>query len=254
MTQPPRGYKSRRKSATDSALSGRMKHTKVKTARGRKISSKLWLERQLNDPYVQEAQRRGLRSRAAFKLIELDEKFAVLKSGTRVVDLGAAPGGWSQVAADIVLKGKNGARGKVVAIDIQEMEDLPEVTVLHKDFMNDEAPDMLKDALGGEADVVMSDMAAPATGHTATDHLRIMGLCETALMFAVEVLAEGGTFLAKVLQGGTEGELLTTMRKHFKTVKHAKPAASRADSAEMYVVALGFKGRAGDSKADQGED
>lgn len=242
MTRPPRGYKSRRQKNAAS-LTGRMKHTKVKTAKGRKLSSKLWLERQLNDPYVIEANRRGLRSRAAFKLIELDEKFHFLKSGARVVDLGAAPGGWSQVAAEIVLKGKNGARGKVVAIDIQEMEDLPDVTVLHQDFMADEAPDLLKAALGGEADVVMSDMAAPATGHTATDHLRIMGLCETALLFATEVLAEGGIFLAKVLQGGTEGELLNTMKKHFKTVKHAKPAASRQDSAEMYVVALGFKGR-----------
>lgn len=247
MTKPPRGFKSRRDKMSDSTLSGRMKHTKVKTARGRKISSKLWLERQLNDPYVQEAQRRGLRSRAAFKLIELNEKFDFLKSGSRVVDLGAAPGGWSQYAAGIVLKGKNAVRGQVVAIDIQEMEGLPQVTVLLKDFMEDDAPDMLKDALGGEADVVMSDMAAPATGHTATDHLRIMGLCETALHFATEVLAEGGTFLAKVLQGGTESELLTLLKKHFKTVKHAKPAASRADSAEMYVVATGFKGRKKDA-------
>ena len=255
MTKPPRGYKTRRQKAAegDSALSGRMKHTKVKTAKGRKLSSKLWLERQLNDPYVLEAQRRGLRSRAAFKLIELDEKFHFLKSGARVVDLGAAPGGWSQFAANIVLKGKHGARGKVVAIDIQEMEGLSNVTVFLKDFMDDDAPDLLKQALGGEADVVMSDMAAPATGHTATDHLRIMGLCETALLFATEVLAEGGTFLAKVLQGGTEGQLLDTMKKHFTTVKHAKPAASRADSAEMYVVALGFKGRPqkhGDEKAE----
>lgn len=231
-------------------LTGRMKHTKVKTAKGRKISSKLWLERQLNDPYVQEAKRRGLRSRAAFKLIELNEKFHFLKSGTRVVDLGAAPGGWSEHAAGIVLKGKNGHRGKVVAIDIQDMEGLPQVTVFLKDFMDDDAPDMLKEALGGKADVVMSDMAAPATGHTPTDHLRIMGLCETALLFATEVLAEGGTFLAKVLQGGTEGELLATMRKHFKSVKHAKPAASRQDSAEMYVVALGFKGRKNEAAED----
>ena len=250
MTKPPRGHVSRRQKATDGALAGRMKHTKVKTAKGRKMSSKLWLERQLNDPYVKEAQRRGLRSRAAFKIIELDEKFHFLKSGARVVDLGAAPGGWSQHAAEIVLKGKNGARGQVVAIDIQEMEGLPNVTLFIKDFMDDDAPDLLKDALGGEADVVMSDMAAPATGHTATDHIRIMGLCETALLFATEVLAEGGTFLAKVLQGGTEGELLQTMKKHFKTVKHAKPAASRADSAEMYVVAQGFKGRPKEEPAE----
>lgn len=243
MTKPPPGFKSRHEKTTDSTLAGRMKHTKVKTAKGRKISSKLWLERQLNDPYVQEAQRRGLRSRAAFKLIELDEKFHFLKSGARVVDLGAAPGGWSQYAAEIVLKGKHGGHGKVVAIDIQEMEGLPNVTVLLKDFMQEDAPDLLKEALGGEADIVMSDMAAPATGHTATDHLRIMGLCEAALHFATEVLAEDGIFLAKVLQGGTENALLNTLKKHFKTVKHAKPAASRADSAEMYVVATGFKGR-----------
>ena len=248
MTKPPRGYITRRQKAKDDegALAGRMKHTKVKTARGRKISSKLWLERQLNDPYVIEAQRRGLRSRAAFKIIELDEKFHFLTSGARVVDLGAAPGGWSQHAANVVLQGKHGQRGKVVAIDIQEMEGLTDVTVFHLDFMAPDAPDKLKEALGGEADLVMSDMAAPATGHTATDHIRIMGLCEAALLFATEVLAEGGTFLAKVLQGGTENELLNTMKHHFKTVKHAKPAASRADSAEMYVVALGFKGRKND--------
>ena len=243
MTKPPPGFKSRRDKITDSTLAGRMKHTKVKTAKGRKISSKLWLERQLNDPYVQEAQRRGLRSRAAFKLIELDEKFHFLKSGARVVDLGAAPGGWSQHAAEIVLKGKHGGHGKVVAIDIQEMEGLPDVTVLLKDFMEEDAPALLKEALGGEADIVMSDMAAPSTGHTATDHLRIMGLCEAALHFATEVLAEDGVFLAKVLQGGTEIALLNNLKKYFKTVKHAKPAASRADSAEMYVVAIGFKGR-----------
>ena len=245
MVKPPRGYKSKRRQS-GAQTSGRMKHTKVKTAKGRKLSSKLWLERQLNDPYVAEAQRRGYRSRAAFKLIELDEKFHFLKSGARVVDLGAAPGGWSQVAAEIVHKGPKGARGKIVAIDIQEMEDLPDVTILQKDFMDDDAPDMLKAALGGEADVVMSDMAAHATGHAATDHLRIMGLCETALHFAREVLAPGGAFLAKVLQGGTEGQLLADMKRDFKVVKHAKPKASRADSAEMYVVATGFKGRQSD--------
>ena len=246
MVKPPKGYKSKRKKS-GAQTSGRMLHTKVKTAKGRKLSSKLWLERQLNDPFVAEAQRRGLRSRAAFKLIELDEKFGLLKSGARVVDLGAAPGGWSQVAADIVLKGKNGAKGKVVAIDIQEMEELPDVTILHKDFMEEDAPDQLKAALGGEADVVMSDMAASATGHTATDHLRIMGLCETALHFAREVLAPGGAFVAKVLQGGTEGQLLNDMKRDFTVVKHAKPKASRADSAEMYVVATGFKGRTKDA-------
>jgi len=243
MTKPPRGYKTRKERAS-SGPSQRMKHTKVKTARGRKLSSKLWLERQLNDPYVVEANKRGYRSRAAFKLIELDEKFKFLKSGARVVDLGAAPGGWSQVAAQIVLKGKHGRTGKVVALDIQDMEPLPDVTFLLQDFMDDDAPDNLKAALGGEADVVMSDMAASATGHTPTDHLRIMGLCETALEFAREVLSEGGVFLAKVLQGGTEGEMLNAMKRDFTQVRHAKPPASRQDSAEMYVVALGFKGRA----------
>jgi len=241
MTKPPRGYKPSARKSGGGTL--RMKHEKVKTARGRKYSSKLWLQRQLNDPYVIEARRQGYRSRAAFKLIELDEKFHFLKSGARIVDLGAAPGGWCQVAADIVLKGKNGHLGKVVGLDIQEMEELPGVRLLHQDFTEPEAPDALKKALGGEADVVLSDMAAHATGHTATDHIRIMGLCEMALDFAIEVLSPGGLFLAKVLQGGTEGEMLTTMKKHFKTVKHAKPPASRADSAEMYVVAIGFKGR-----------
>jgi len=244
MVKPPRGFKgSKRRQGGGAENTLRMKHEKVRTARGRKYSSKLWLERQLNDPYVLEAKRRGYRSRAAFKLLQLDEKFHFLTSGARVVDLGAAPGGWCQIAAEVVLHGKHAARGKIVGIDIQEMEELPGITLLHQDFTEDEAPDLLKDALGGEADVVMSDMAAHATGHTATDHLRIMGLCEMALEFALEVLAPNGVFLAKVLQGGTEDELLATMKKHFKTVKHAKPAASRSDSAEMYVVALGFKGR-----------
>jgi len=242
MTKAPRGYKTRRERMGQSP-SVRMKHTKVKTARGRKISSKMWLERQLNDPYVIEANRRGYRSRAAFKLIELDEKFHVLKSGARVVDLGATPGGWSQVAAQIVLKGKHGKSGKVVALDINAMEPLPDVTFLLQDFMDDDAPDNLKAALGGDADVVMSDMAAKAMGHTSTDHLRIMGLCETALEFAREVLSPGGVFLAKVLQGGTEADLLNSMKADFEIVRHAKPPASRQDSAEMYVVAMGFKGR-----------
>lgn len=244
MVKPPRGYKGskRRTGGKSGGGSVRMKHEKVKTARGRKYSSKLWLERQLNDPYVVEAKRKGYRSRAAFKLIQLDEKFHFLKSGARIVDLGAAPGGWCQVAADIVLKGKNGSKGKVIGIDLLEMEPIPDVTLFQKDFTEDDAPDMLKEALGGEADVVMSDMAAWATGHKATDHLRIVGLTEVALEFAREVLTPGGVFIAKVLQGGTENELLTAMKKHFKTVKHAKPAASRSDSAEMYVVAIGFKG------------
>jgi len=241
MTKPPRGYKASKRKSGGGTL--RMKHEKVKTARGRKYSSKLWLQRQLNDPYVIEARRQGFRSRAAFKLVELNEKFDILKSGARVVDLGAAPGGWCQVAAQIVLKGKNGGHGKVIGLDIQDMDVLEGVTLFHHDFTAAEAPGLLKAALGGDADVVLSDMAAPATGHTATDHVRIMGLCEMALDFAIEVLAPGGLFLAKVLQGGTEDELLATMKKHFTTVKHAKPPASRSDSAEMYVIATGFKGR-----------
>lgn len=236
MTKPPRGFKGRKARGS----SGRMKVERVKTARGRTNSSARWLNRQLNDPYVQEAKRRGFRSRAAFKLLELDEKFHFLKPGARIVDLGAAPGGWSQVAAEQV-KSEKGP-GKVVAVDIEEMEPLTGVIVLHQDFMADEAPDVIKQALGGKADVVMSDMASPATGHTGTDHVRIMGLCETALHFAREVLAPDGIFMAKVLQGGTEGELLNDLKRDFKTVRHFKPPSSRQDSAEMYVVGIGYRG------------
>ncbi len=239
MTKPPPGYKPRAKRST----TGRFKTEQVKTARGRTISSTRWLNRQINDPYVQEAARQGYRSRAAFKLIELDEKFHFLKKGAAIVDLGATPGGWSQVAAEKVLKDSHGNTvGNVVALDINEMDILADVPFLHMDFMADDAPEKLKAALGGPADVVMSDMAAPATGHAATDHLRIMALCETALDFAHEVLKPGGTFVAKVLQGGTEGQMLNDMKHDFKVVKHFKPKASRADSSEMYVVATGFRG------------
>lgn len=222
-------------------LAGRGMTTKVKSARGRKLSSTKWLQRQLNDPYVAEAQRQGLRSRAAFKLIELDDKFGFLKKGVRVVDLGCAPGGWTLVAAERVKAGEPGG-GKVVGMDLQEVEPVTNAITIQHDFMDDDAPDILKKALEGPADVVLSDMAAASTGHTATDHLRIMDLCETALMFAREVLSPGGTFAAKVLQGGTEHTLLAEMRREFKTVKHAKPPSSRSDSAEMYVVAQGFRG------------
>lgn len=237
MTKPPKGFKGR----NSRGGTARMKFERVKTARRRKSSSTAWLKRQLNDPYVTEAKRRGFRSRAAFKILDLNEKFKFLKPGSRIVDLGAAPGGWSQAAAEIVFKGN--AKGKIIAIDISEMEPLPGVEILHLDFTDDKAPIALKKALGGEADVVMSDMAAPATGHTGTDHLRIIGLCETALEFAREVLSKGGVFIAKVLQGGTEGELLQNLKRDFKTVRHVKPASSRQDSAEMYVVGIGFKGR-----------
>ncbi len=208
----------------------------VKTAKGRKVSSTLWLDRQLNDPYVARAKAEGYRSRAAYKLKELDEKFALLKRGARVVDLGCAPGGWLQVAAE------RGA-GRVVGIDYLPMPHVPGTDHLELDFLDDAAPAKLKGLLGGEADLVLSDMAAPTTGHRATDHLRIMALADAALDFAEDVLAPGGAFVCKVFQGGAESDLLARLKKSFATVKHAKPRASRADSAEMYVVALGFKGK-----------
>jgi len=215
---------------------------RVRTARRRKSSSTRWLRRQLNDPYVAEARRRGYRSRAAFKLIELDDKLRLLRPGARVLDLGAAPGGWSQVAAARV-----GApeRGRVLAIDLLPVDPIPGVEALALDFMDDGAPAAIRARLDGPVDVVLSDMAAPATGHAPTDHLRIMALCEAALDFAVEVLAPDGAFVAKVLQGGTERDLLVRMKRAFATVRHVKPPASRAESAETYVVATGFRGEAG---------
>ena len=204
-------------------------------------ASRRWLERQLNDPYVARARREGLRSRAAFKLMEIDDKAKLLKPGAKVVDLGAAPGGWSQVAAKRVRAG-NG--GRVVAIDLLAMDPLPGVDFLQLDFLDPDAPERLKALLGGPADVVLTDMAANATGHRATDHLKIMGLAEAAAEFAREVLKPGGAFLAKVLQGGTEVELLASLKRDFASVKHVKPAASRSDSAELYVLATGFRGRA----------
>ena len=211
--------------------------TKVHTAHGRKAGSTRWLQRQLNDPYVAEAERRGLRSRAAFKLIELDERYHFLAPGTRVIDLGAAPGGWTQVARDRV-----GPKGRVVAVDMKPMEAIAGATILEFDILSPEAPARIQEALEGPADVVLSDMASPATGHAATDHLRVVALCEAAFAFAEAVLVSNGTFLAKVLKGGTEGELLNRMKQRFRTVRHAKPAASRPESAERYVIALGFKG------------
>ena len=221
-------------------LTGRNLTERVRSAKGRKLSSTRWLQRQLNDPYVAEAQARGYRSRAAFKLLELDDRFRILSPGSRVVDLGAAPGGWTQVAVERAIT-KKGA-GKVVGIDLTEIEPIAGATTLVGDFLDDDAPIRLRAALDGPADVVLSDMAAKATGHPSTDHLRIMGLCEVALLFAREVLVPGGVFVAKVLQGGTENQLLADMKKHFDVVRHAKPPASRADSSEMYVVAAGFKG------------
>jgi 23S rRNA (uridine2552-2'-O)-methyltransferase len=212
---------------------------RVKSGKGRSQSSRQWLERQLNDPYVARAKREGLRSRAAFKLIEIDDKYRLLKKGGHVVDLGAAPGGWSQVAAKRV-----GApeQGRVVAIDIQEMAPLPGVDFMLLDFLDARAPELLKQRLGGPADVVLTDMAANATGHRKTDHLKIMALVEAAAEFAAEVLRPGGSFLAKVLQGGTEPALLAKLKRHFATVRHVKPAASRTDSAELYLLASGFRG------------
>lgn len=216
---------------------------RVKTARQRKPSSTAWLARQLNDPYVAEAKRLGYRSRAAFKLIELDDRFHFLKRGSRVVDLGAAPGGWSQVAAQRI--GAAEGRGKIVAADILPFEPIPGVIVLQLDFLDPAAPDMIKGALDGAADVVLSDMAQPTTGHAATDHLRIVALAEAAYEFAKAVLAPGGTFIAKVFQGGAEGELLAALKRDFASLRHAKPPASRAESAEVYVVAQGFRGKPG---------
>lgn len=218
----------------------RSQSVRVKTARGRKLSSTLWLKRQLNDPYVQQAKREGYRSRAAYKLLELDEKFRLLKPGLRVVDLGAAPGGWTQVAARLTGADK-GRAPPVLGIDVLGMPPVPGAEVLTMDFMDDAAPERLKAVLGGAADLVLSDMAPNTTGDAKTDHLRIMALTEAAFAFACEVLEEGGAFVAKVWQGGTEGALLKEMKQRFKSVKHAKPAASRADSAEMYVVAMGYR-------------
>ena len=228
-----------------STPSGRGLHQRVKTAAKRSVSSTRWLERQLNDPYVAEAKRLGYRSRAAFKLLQLDDRFHFLKQGARLVDLGAAPGGWTQVAVERIGTLRQG-RGKVVGIDILEWAPVPGAVNLVGDFLAEDAPDRLREALGGPADIVLSDMAAPATGHPPTDHLRIIHLCEVALDFALSVLAPGGTFVAKVFKGGTERELLDLLKKSFASVRHAKPAASRAESAETYVVAMGFKGRSED--------
>lgn len=212
-------------------------HVNVKTAAKRSNSSQRWLHRQLNDPYVSKARAEGYRSRAAFKLIDLDEKFKLLKPGMRVVDLGCAPGGWSQVAV-----AKIGASGTLVGCDLLAVPEIPGATLIVQDFLADDAPEVMRKLLSGRADLVMSDMAANTTGHAPTDHIRIIHLCELAYQFATEVLAPGGAFICKVLKGGTESVLLKQMQKDFTTVKHAKPKSSRADSAESYVVAIGFRG------------
>ena len=226
--------------AIGNPLSGRRGETvRVKTAKKRSVSSTRWLARQLNDPYVARAKREGFRSRAAFKLSEIDDKHHFLKSGARVVDLGAAPGGWSEIAARRI-----GARGHVIAIDILEMKPVAGVEFLQLDFLDETAPGRLKAMLGDKADLVLSDMAANATGHRQTDHLRVMALAEAAAHFAREVLSEGGGFLCKVLQGGTEAALLAALKRDFASVKHVKPPASRSDSAELYLLARGFRGGA----------
>jgi 23S rRNA (uridine2552-2'-O)-methyltransferase len=215
---------------------GRHLAVRVRTARRRKPSSNEWLARQLNDPFVAEARRLGYRSRAAFKLIQLDERFRLLAPGRRIVDLGCAPGGWTQVAAQRV-----GAHGKVVGIDLLATDVFPGATLLTGDFRDPATAARIREALGGPAEIVLSDMAAPATGHAATDHLRIIALAEDAFLFAGTILKPGGAFVAKVFQGGTEGALLLTLKRAFAEVRHAKPAASRAESAETYVVAKGFR-------------
>jgi 23S rRNA (uridine2552-2'-O)-methyltransferase len=210
--------------------------TRVKTAKGRKVGSTRWLERQLNDPYVKRAKAEGYRSRAAYKLIELDERFGFLKGAKRVVDLGIAPGGWTQVVRQRL------PQAVVVGIDLLPTDPIDGATIIQMDFMDDAAPDRLKEALGGPADLVLSDMAANTVGHPQTDHLRTMGLVEAALDFAAEVLSPGGAFVAKVLAGGADNNLVAELKRRFTAVKHAKPPASRKGSSEWYVVAQGFKG------------
>ncbi len=237
----PEGMKRRRGSSGRGDDHSRRLKVRLKTKRGRTTQQARWLERQLNDPFVQLAKERGYRSRAAFKLIGIDDEFHLLKPGMKVVDLGAAPGGWSQVAAQRVdaVRGQ----GRVVAIDLHGMEPIPGVTILHRDFLDDDAPQALMQALGdSRADVVLSDMATHATGHRQTDHLRVMALAEAAADFARQVLRPGGHFVAKVLRGGTENTLLDALKRDFTRVRHFKPPASRPDSAELFVVATNFLG------------
>jgi 23S rRNA (uridine2552-2'-O)-methyltransferase len=225
--------------STTKSGGGRQLTVRVRSARRRKPSSTGWLTRQLNDPYVAEAKRQGYRSRAAFKLQQLDKRFHLLKRGARVVDLGCAPGGWSQVAVERV-----GPNGTVVGCDLSETDSLPGAVLIRGDFRDEAVIAQIRDVLGGPADIVLSDMAAPATGHAATDHLRVVALAEDALTLARTLLKPGGAFVAKVFQGGASGDLLAALKKTFAEVRHAKPAASRAESAETYVVAKGFRGGA----------
>ncbi|WP_282601674.1 RlmE family RNA methyltransferase [Paracoccus sp. PARArs4] len=226
---------------------------RVKTAKGRKLSSKLWLERQLNDPYVQRAKREGYRGRAAYKILELDEKYRFLVPGARVVDLGCAPGGWCQVAVarTNALGEKSGKKiGRVLGLDLQEVDPIAGAEIHQLDFLSDGADDLVKEWLGGPADVVMSDMAAASSGHKGTDHLRIVALVEAAAQLAFDVLEPGGTFVAKVLAGGAETEMQALLKRNFEKVANVKPPASRSDSSEKFVVALGFKGRPEETPED----
>lgn len=225
---------------------------KVKKAGKLKHSSQLWLERQLNDPYVKRARERGFRSRAAFKLEEMDDRFKFLKRGQRLIDLGCAPGGWCQVASQRI--GLEQGKGRIVGIDLLAVDPIPHVELIQLDFMAEEAPALLIEKLGGPADGVMSDMAANTTGHKKTDHLKIIALAETALEFATQVLAPGGFFLAKLFQGGDSAELLMQMKRDFTTVRNIKPAASRADSSELYVLATGFRRKRDDSEDETATD
>lgn len=234
------------KSKNTSGRGERALKVKVKSAKGRKTSSTLWLQRQLNDPYVRRARDEGFRGRAAYKISEIDDKFRFLVPGARVVDLGCAPGGWCQIAVTRTnaLGTRQGKKvGRIIGLDLQEVEPIPGAEIHVLDFLEEGADDKVKAWLGGEADVVMSDMAAASSGHKNTDHLRIMALCEAAAELAVDVLSEGGTFVAKVLAGGAETSLLTELKKNFTKVQHFKPPASRSDSSEKFVVATGFKGR-----------
>jgi 23S rRNA (uridine2552-2'-O)-methyltransferase len=241
MTKPPVGS-----NRTGRKLGQRVKKGKLKA------SSRRWLERHINDPYVQRAKLEGYRARAAFKLLEIDEKHQILKGVRRIIDLGAAPGSWSQIAANVTRSTDEDIR--VAAIDFLEMAPLPGVTILQLDFLDPDAPRQLKEAIGGRPDVVLSDMAAPTTGHQKTDHIRTMHLCEVAAYFAVEVLAEGGHFLAKTFQGGTERELLTMLKQNFRQVIHVKPGASRQESVEMFLLAKHFKGRSANPSDGAAED
>ncbi|WP_279483633.1 RlmE family RNA methyltransferase [Aureimonas sp. SK2] len=224
---------------------------RVKKKRGLKASSREWLQRQLNDPYVRRSKLDGYRSRAAYKLTEIDDRYKLLQKGMRIVDLGAAPGGWCQIAVERTAN--SAAEAHVVGIDYLPVDPIPGATILELDFLDESAPDRLIEALGGDPDIVMSDMAAPTTGHRRTDHLRTMHLCEVAADFAIRTLKPGGHFLTKTFQGGTEGELLAMLKKNFRTVHHVKPPASREGSVELYLLAKGFKGRRAEAETDDRE-